>query len=232
MEKLSRPLRDQIRESEQLSNIHIAKLTPEQVAESRQRLQASVPRPSVAPPHVPERFEHVRFEDTELRTDVDGFDAALEAVHEWIRRVVEGDPGRLALIGPKGVSKSHLAYCAAWELYEEHGIHVPCYPWYDMVDWLRSGRYDETPTGIREVPPALIRHRWHETKVCIVDEARPTSGTDFDAMELTKFSLNRYDRKRGVLLTCNWSSLGALIGEPAADRYTCITMVGPSYRER
>jgi hypothetical protein len=209
----------------------IPELTHEQVLESRRRLwESAPPREAASPPRVPEKFLTVRFASTRQRTDVKGFDVALRAVQEWVRRVVTGTPSMLALIGPKGTSKSHLAYCAAWELYERHGVYTPCYAWYELVDELRGGRVDETPSGVREVSPAMVRHQWHSTRFCIVDEARPTSGTDFDAMELAKFSMSRYDRNRSVLLTCNWATLGDLMGEPAADRYSQVTLVGPSYR--
>jgi hypothetical protein len=207
-------------------------MTHEQVLESRRQLLASRPQTvAVAPPHVPDKFLAVRFGNTEKRQDVKGYPAAMRAVHRWVEDIAAGRHYMLALVGETGTSKSHLASCAAWALYEEHNLHTPFYSWYDLVDWLRYGRVDMTEHGAREVPAPHIRQTWHDTRYCIVDEVRPTSGTDFDAVEMTKFSLQRYDRNRSVLLTCNWSSLGDMIGKHAADRYTVVTLDGPSYRK-
>jgi hypothetical protein len=223
----------QIAEAEELQNEHIpTALTHEQILESRRRLlQTAPPRVQTAPPRVPERFLNVRFSSTVPRPEVQGFDAALAASQEWVRRVAVGEYLLLALIGEKGTSKSHLAFCAAWDLYDRHRIHVPCYSWcYQLGDELRGGRFDETPAGVREVSPYQVRQQWHATRFCIVDECRPTSGTDFDAMELAKFSMQRYDHRRSALITCNWASLEELVGAPAADRFTQIKLVGPSFR--
>lgn len=206
-------------------------MSHEQVMESRRQLSADRPQSvSVAPPAVPERYVHVRFGSTVKRQEVKGYAAAVRAVHRWVEEVAAGRHYMLALVGETGTSKSHLACCAAWELFEGYNLHVPFYSWYDLVGWLRYGRVDLTEHGAREVPAAHVRQRWHDTRYCIVDEVRPTSGTDFDSLEMAVFSMQRYDRNRSVMITCNWSSLDDMIGKHAADRYDVVTLDGPSYR--
>src|SRR5690606_41784294 len=55
-------------------------------------------------------------------------------------------------------------------------------------------------------------------------------GTDFDAMELAKLAMQRYDNDSSILITCTWESLEGVMGEPAADRFAIVTLDGPSYR--
>ena len=203
----------------------------EEILASQRRLLAEHPPLTIAPaPSVPQKFRAVRFAETKPRPEVKGYATAAKATKKWVRQVAGGEAPLLALVGPKGTSKTHLACCAAWALHEEHGIHVPFYSWYELVDWLRAGRFVTTEHGTRELPPSHVRQHVYDTRMCIVDEARPTSGTDFDATELAKLSLQRYDSERALLLTCNSSSLDALMGAPAADRFAIAIMDGPSYR--
>lgn len=233
---IDRPLLRQLLTGGNLTHPLIAELSPAEAAEHRrlmhEELALRFPQNGrLSPPAVPERFVGVRFATTKRRPDVDGFTDAAKATLRWVREIAAGDRPRLALIGGAGTGKSHLAYCAVWELFERHGIRMPCYSWYELVDQLRGGRIDATPSGSREVTPAAVRQSWFESPYCVVDEVRPTSGTDFDGQELAKFTMNRYDRSRAVLLTCNWSSLADLMGEPAADRYLQVKLSGSSYRQ-
>jgi DNA replication protein DnaC len=212
--------------------VGVPAMTHEEVLESRRRLLASAPQPAKSlPPGVPKRYRNVRFATTDDRPEVKGFRAARKAAEQWAQDAVTGHGPMVALVGDTGTSKSHLACCAAWLLHEEYNLRAPFYSWYTMIEWLRQGRMDETEQGVREVPPHHVRQRLYATDLCIIDEVRPTSGTDFDAMELAKLAMQRYDENKAILITGNWASLADLIGAPAADRFTIITLDGPSYRK-
>lgn len=210
----------------------IPRMTHEEVMANRERLlRENPPRPAVAPPSVPKRFRQVRWTDVQPRRDVQGWPAAVRAVQRWQEDVAAGRGNMLALIGPKGTSKTHLAACAAWWLYEEHNIRVPFYSWpYELVEWLRGGRIILSEHGTRELHPGHVRQNLYDADALIIDEVRPTSGTDFDAMELAKLAMQRYDNDSSILITCNWESLEGVMGEPAADRFAIVTLDGPSYR--
>lgn len=168
-------------------------------------------------PNVPKKFLNVRFSTSEDRGPQ--WRRAKAAVEMWINDVVAGRAPMLALVGPTGTGKSHLFYCAAWKLWLEHETFPAIFRWYEVVDELRDL---ETARKTRQ--------RMREAKILMLDECRPTSGTDFDAVELAKISFAAYDNEQPVLLTCNWGSLAELAGEPAADRYTVVTLTGSSAR--
>lgn len=185
-------------------------------------------RPALPPPRVPERYEGVHFATTLDRPDVEGWPLGLEAAQEWARRVAAGESAMLALVGPKGTGKSHLAACAVWQLYEEHAIRVDCYLWEEVVNELRYGRWE----GGREVSVAEVRTRLWTRPIVWIDEIEATSGTDFDGIELRQFSKNRWAHRRSAIVTGNWEALKDMIGAAAADRYIEVKMVGPSFRGR
>ena len=230
------PYVQQMLDAAGLSNPNIPQLTPRQAAEARQRMldeqrAAHPPLIAVAPPAVPERFVDVRWGNTEKRADVAGYRAAVKAMRWWQEEVAAGRHAMVALIGPPGTSKSHLVACAVWWLYEQHRIRVPWHPWYDLVDHLRYGRGGHTEhAGYVEVSAAQVRAEWHRERWWVVDELAPTSGTDFDSVEMRKATMQRYDHKLSAALTCNWSDLADMVGKAAADRYTQVTLDGPSYR--
>lgn len=191
------------------------------------------PPPHVAQPRVPARYRHARFETMDDLTDkIDGWLAAVTAVQAWTIDVIKGRPHMLALIGPQGTGKSHLAACAAWRLYEHGatGIWVAFHLWEELVDDLRYGRVEGNEAFAHEASGHEIRTRLMKQPAVILDDIEHTSGTEFDATELRKFSKNRYSHMRSALITGNWKDLADMIGAPAADRYSVVKLVGPSYR--
>lgn len=194
-------------------------LPPEEIARRRQELARRVPRPErrLPPPAVPERYRDARWSTWEPKCDA--IETARQAVELWVQAVAEGKHVMVALIGPKGTSKSHLLACAAHQLYEEHGIRAGFFEWFVVADQLRD---IETAAKVRE--------RLREARPLILDECRPTSNTDFDAIELAKITMYAYSHLQSVLLATNWASLEELMGEPAADRYTIVPVIGPSAR--
>lgn len=179
-------------------------------AEKRRALMPAAPR-------VPKHFKAARFATWQPKGP--SIEAARGVVQEWVRNVVGGRPSMVALVGPEGTSKSHLLACAAWDLYEAHAIRAEFVEWFVIADELRD------LATAREARAAL-----RKPDVLIVDECRPTSGTDFDAMELVKLSMWAYSHDQSVLLATNFASLKELMGGPAADRWGVVTVQGPSAR--
>lgn len=168
-------------------------------------------------PAVPRRYADARFATFQRKGP--SIQSARTAVGEWIEDVVAGDAPMTALVGPKGTGKSHLLACAAWDLYETYGVYAACRRWYLVADALRD---IETARATRD--------GLRGARVLILDEVRPTSGTDFDAMELAKIALWAYDERQAVLLATNWPTLEDLVGEPAADRFRIVNLDGDSAR--
>lgn len=185
--------------------------------QSRSEAVSAEPVGQRAIPSVPKKFLDVRFGTSEDRGP--HWRRAKAAVLKWIEDTVAGGAPKLALVGPTGTGKSHLLYCAAWNLWEEHERFPAIFRWYEVVDDLRDLSIARQ-----------TRQRIRDAKILMLDECRPTSGTDFDALELAKISFAAYDNEQPVLLSCNWGSLAELMGEPAADRYTVVTIVGASAR--
>jgi len=198
---------------------------PDELAQARREFHQGLPPQrvqAVPKPNVPSKFSDVRFGNSVERPETENWHLAMKRSKQWVDIVANGNDGRLALIGPKGNSKSHLAYCAAWELYEQHNLYSTCFSWVRIVDRLRWGSEQAQP----------LRERLMSVPILILDEVRPTSGSEFDAMELSKISMVRYDDELPTFVTCNWESLEAVMGEPAADRYTQVVLDGPSFRSR
>jgi DNA replication protein DnaC len=155
----------------------------------------------------------------------------VKAVRWWVQRVAAGEHAMVALIGPPGTSKTHLLACGVWQLYVEHRIRVPWFPWYALVDHLRYGRGGHTEhAGYIEASAAQVRAELHAHRHSVIDELAPTSGTDFDSIEIRKLVMNCYDREYSLLLSCNWGDIADMMGKAAADRFTQVTLDGPSYR--
>lgn len=149
--------------------------------------------------------------------------AALTAVQHW-----RDNGGMLAMVGATGTGKSHLLYAVARELFEAHrGAFVR--PWYGLVDQLRYGVPIQTEAGGRTREAAEVRIDWWDAPVVMLDEVRATSGTEFDAVELAKYSCHAYDQMRDVMITTN-TPLEELMGAPAASRYTQVVIDGPDGR--
>lgn len=144
----------------------------------------------------------------------------------------------LALIGKQGTGKSHLLYGAVRELelsrpedekeVIESGWKPPyVQPWYRLADQLRygDGRGD-SHQRIQEV-----RNRLWAARIVLIDEVRPTSGTNFDDTELAKYACHAYDHEIPVMLTTNVNPLEAVMGDAAASRFRTVVIDGPDWRD-
>ena len=169
------------------------------------------------PPDVPGRYRAARWATWQRKGK--SVEAARKVVERWIADVADDRPSMVALIGPQGTSKSHLLACATWEILEVHEIRPDFHEWYVTVEQLR-----DLDTA------KATRNALRKSKILVLDEARPTSSTDFDAMELAKIAMHAYAHEQSVLLATNWSSLSDLMGGPAADRFTVVAIAGPSAR--
>lgn len=176
-------------------------------------------------PRIPKRFADPGKTLATYRPQTASQAAAMETVMSWCEAVAARDGAMLALIGVKGTGKSHLLYSAAKALAEQR-IAPFCRPWYSFADELRYGRGGAHPRQAAEFRADL----WGAA-VVMLDEVRPTSGTDFDDTELAKFSCHAYDQEIPVLITSNVSPLSLIMGEAAASRYTEVVIKGPNGRE-
>jgi DNA replication protein DnaC len=156
--------------------------------------------------------------------------AAVAGIQKWIADVAEGKAAMLALIGPTGIGKSHLLYAAAWALFEQTKLVPLCLRWYTFADELRYGRGSRDERGNPKTPAHECRREWHAARCCLIDDVRPTSGTELDATELAKYALHAYDDNISVMLTTNAASLEDVMGSAPANRFRRIIVVGDSLR--
>jgi DNA replication protein DnaC len=182
--------------------------------------RTEMPPPPLPLPEVPKRFQSARFSTYQAETDEER--AALKMTARWVAAALRGDGPMLALIGVQGTGKSHLLYAAAWALYEGGRTCRP-HPWYRLADELRYGR---GPYEAHEV-----RTHLYSQKVLLLDEVRPTANTAFDDTELAKLACHSYDQEIPVILTTNVSPLEAVLGPPAASRFTQLTVSGRDRRQ-
>lgn len=188
---------------------------------------------------IPPRFRGVSF-DT-YRTDSASQKKALEAVRTWLLGLKDGP--MLALIGKQGTGKSHLLYSAATGLIrtieemdpKERMTSAATYPfvapWYVLADQLRYGITVETQGGSRMREGHEVRSDLWERKIVLLDEVRPTSGTNFDDSELAKFACHAYDNRIAVLITTNVFPLADVMGDAAASRFQQVIIDGPDNRQ-
>lgn len=184
-----------------------------------------------AEPSIPPRFKLARL--TEFREGLkDAVDAssqlvAFNAVTDWCRRVTNGEPAMLALVGATGVGKSHLLYAAVHALYRRN-VRVYAQPWYRLADALRYGGRSAW-TGKSIEGPAVRDEIMGERVICL-DDVRPTSGTAFDDTELAKIILDAWDRESAMLITTNCSPLTAVLSPPLASRFVQVVLAGADRR--
>jgi hypothetical protein len=190
---------------------------------------------------IPPRFEGASF-DT-FRPKSGSQVAGITAVQEWVKNANTRIGPMLALVGKQGTGKSHLLYSAFRDLAEPIDKMDPkqrvqsraqypfCAPWYALADDLRYGRTIQTEGGTREMSPPEIRSRLWEARVVLLDEVRPTAGTQLDATELAKFACHAYDNRIAVLITTNFNPLAEVMGEAAASRFTQVVIDGPDHRQ-
>lgn len=166
------------------------------------------------------RFLHASLDN--YRPESDSERAALDATRSWCEAVIAGTGGpMLALIGPPGTGKSHLFYGAVKELVAARKFpHVRA--WYRLGDELRYGDGKREP---QEVRAALL-----DSRIVMIDEIRPTSGTNFDDTELAKLACAAYDNETPVFVTSNVFPLENVMGEAAATRFVQVVVRGRNRR--
>lgn len=175
---------------------------------------------------IPARFASVSLDSYEPATRTQR--TALDATRFWLERAKAGEGCMLALIGPQGTGKSHLLYAAANALLD-HGTRLYARPWYRLADELRYG--GQHPVTNEELEADAVRRTLWKQKILLLDEVRPTAGTAFDDMELTKLACHCYDSRYPMLITSNVNPLADVMGGPAASRFTQIIIDGPDRRQ-
>lgn len=187
---------------------------------------------------IPPRFDGASFDTFRPRSGSQV--AAITAVQEWVNQATIRRGPMLALIGKQGTGKSHLLYSAVRSLCapidamdaKERVFSKVQYPyvapWYSLADNLRYGRpQDNDPLSSAHA----IRSSLWESRIILLDEVRPTSGTNFDDTELAKLACHAYDSRIAVLITTNVNPLADVIGPAAASRFTQMVIDGPDYRQ-
>lgn len=155
--------------------------------------------------------------------------AALDATRHFCRLVHAGESPMLALIGSTGTGKSHLLYSAAKALHMA-GHRVFSRPWYLLADQLRwGGGWLFNPVAMLDAQQ--LRTVLMGEPLIMIDEVRPTAGTDFDDTELAKIACNAWDNGRAMLITTNITPLASVLGPAVASRFTQVTISGPDHRQ-
>lgn len=207
----------------------VVPIDPNAPPPARLRIEDVTAEIRIPAPYVAEKFVDSAF--TTYRPDPAAPSqlAAVNATKEFCRRVHAGDAPLLALIGTTGTGKSHLLYSAAKGLHAA-GHRVFTRPWYLLADQLRyggPGLFSPHRLEPQELRDALMRE-----SIIMIDEVRPTAGTDFDDTELAKLVCHAWDNGRAMLITTNVSPLAAVLGPAVASRFTQVTITGPDHRQR
>lgn len=215
----------QLRDEHRTESVRIAPVIPPPLA----------PIPDTyRPPYVPREYRQAAFE--KFDTDIAGaehkasLDFALRTVKKWTSVAKQERRCMICLVGPQGNGKSTLLYSAV-NILAANGIRVFSRPWYRLADELRYGGASPfDPDGV-EIDAHALRKQLYRARIVCIDEVRPTSGTMFDDTELAKFACHAWDEGVAVLITTNVSPLANVMGEAAADRFTCVTITAPSNRQ-
>lgn len=192
----------------------------------RETRVASLPGIRVPEPHVADKFMGAQFDTYTPATPSQL--SALAATKDFCRQVLAGKAPMLALIGSTGTGKSHLLYSAAKALHTD-GYRVFTRPWYLLADHLRYG--GPSPFGSRRMESHELRDAIMGEPIFMIDEIRPTAGTDFDDTELAKIACHAWDNGRAMLITTNVSPLAAVLGPAVASRFTQVVITGPDRRQ-
>lgn len=185
-----------------------------------------------------ERYIPPRFRSVSLASFVPITAAQSEAraaVEAWLENLQSG--AMLALIGKQGTGKSHLFYSAArlllerWESNGKAGSIPLITSWYRFADELRYGRVVKYEGSSRQMEANEVRDDMWGRRIVMIDEVRPTSGTQFDDTELARFACHAYDNRIAVLITTNWNPLSGVMGEAAASRFAPVVIDGPDARQ-
>lgn len=206
----------------------VVPLDPDAPPPQRIRGEDVVAEIRIPPPYVAEKFVDAGFTtyvpDPAAPTQLE----ALKATREFCRLVHSGKAPLLALIGTTGTGKSHLLYSAAKGLHVA-GHRVFSRPWYLLADQLRYGGpalFSPHRLESHELRDALMKEQ-----IVMLDEVRPTAGTDFDDTELAKIVCHAWDNGRAMLITTNVSPLAQVLGPAVASRFTQVTITGPDHRQ-
>lgn len=204
-------------------------LDPENLQDLRAQLRGgdrTLPVPRIPAPYVADKFLAADF-DTYTPAHPSQL-SALAATKDFCRQIADGKAPMLALIGSTGTGKSHLLYSAAKALHAA-GHRVFTRPWYLLADHLRYG--GPSPFGSRRMESHELRDAIMSEPILMIDEVRPTAGTDFDDTELAKIVCRAWDNHRAMLITTNVSPLTAVLGYAVASRFTQVTITGPDHRQ-
>jgi chromosomal replication initiation ATPase DnaA len=186
--------------------------------------------PTIPAPYVAEKFADATFATYQTNPAAPSLEAALVATKRFCRMVHKGKAPMLALIGSTGTGKSHLLYSAAKALHAtEHRVFTR--PWYLLADQLRYGGGPSLFNPQIRLESHELRDALMKERILMIDEVRPTAGTDFDDNELAKLVCNAWDNGRAVLITTNVSPLEAVVGPAVASRFTQVTITGPDHRQ-
>lgn len=202
-------------------------------AEATERVRVDdveLPGIRIPAPYIAEKFAGATFATYLPDPAAPSQSAALEAVKQFCRKVHKGDDAPLlALIGSTGTGKSHLLYAAAKALHDA-GRRVFTRPWYLLADQMRYGGPSLFNPQV-QLDPHQLRASLMKEPLVMLDEVRPTAGTDFDDTELAKIVCHAWDNGRAMLITTNVSPLAAVLGPAIASRFTQVTINGPDGRQ-
>lgn len=142
---------------------------------------------------------------------------------------VDGD--HLFLLGDFTVThNSHLMYAAIRAL-NERGVNAGAWGWFDLALLLRDAKFARDE--VEHAKAKYERDRLFGVRAFGIDEIRPTSGTDFDATELSQLMTRAYRECQGVIVTSNYADrrLAEIIGMAATSRLTQVQIIGSDYRQ-
>lgn len=188
---------------------------------------------------MPEKFKRRTFETYQVKETNESAFKTCKAYAERFDELVKREQNGMALIGPIGTGKTHLAASIANALLQT-GKRVICMPSVDMLAKIRAtfkddGNDDEIMNDLKTVD------------LLIIDDLGKEKATEWTSQTLYSIINARYENELPIIITTNYplknlvdrmtpnGSQDSITATAAVDRLfeTCIEvpMLGPSWRK-
>lgn len=143
---------------------------------------------------IPSRFSGCTLDNFIRR--VDGHDAMLPFLRQWIERFSERNRG-LLFCGPTGLGKTHLAIAILRQVVLTHALPCRFVEFLELLSDIRASF--GVPGGERRVLEPLVSQ-----PLLVVDELGAGRGSDFEQSVLDQLIGTRYNRSLPTVFTTNY----------------------------
>ena len=178
---------------------------------------------------LPANLESATLDNLNPRPDIEGWDASVATVHDYIDLYAEyAENGKgLLICGPVGTGKSHMVAAVAIEVYKAGLV--------SRVIWRDAGRF------IRSLAPDVESRRGNlrdylTENLLVIDDLGGEYRTDWSTGLFEEVISGRYDRQRPTIVTTNLApdeiqkGYGDRLWDRLRDVNSVVVLAGESYR--